>query len=372
MTVVKSNSKTKDLKKTILFFGGYDPEYPRNRILRNGLRKTGFDVSECRADIKSKIITRYPLLTKRFLGDNNKKNDLIFVPDFRHKDVPLAWLLSRITGKKLIFDPLVSRYMTRVLDREDAREGSLTSCHNRNIDRVSMKLADLVLSDTEAHGDFYSEEFGIDRKKIRTLYIGFDDEHFHINDDRPGSERFKILFYGSYLPLHGVDTIVKAAKLLADSPVSITMVGKGQTYSIARELARDIPCETISFRENVKSNQLCSLIGEHDLVLGIFGKTPKANIVIPNKIFQGSASGRPVITADTPAIREIFTAGRDIILVPAGNSEKLAGSIEMVRKDKDLRRTITSNGTDRVRSTFNPMKTAEKLLSILSETGISV
>ncbi len=46
----------------------------------------------------------------------------------------------------------------------------------------------------------------------------------------------------------------------------------------AEELARDIPDETIAFRKNVPSNQLCSLIAEHDLVLGIFGTTPKANI----------------------------------------------------------------------------------------------
>ncbi len=352
----------------VLFFGGYDREYPRNSILRKGLRRLGVHVSECSARMTSKVITRYPTLTAKYFGMKNKGN-VIFVPDFRHKDVPLAWLLARMTGKRLVFDPLVSRYATRVLDRADTEIGSLDSLHNRNIDRLSMRLPDLVLSDTDIHGSFYSEEFGIDRRKIRTLHLGFDDEVFNKTESVPGSDRFRVLFYGSYLPLHGVDVIVRAARLLARSPVSFTMVGGGQTYSAARELARGIPADTITFRENIDSSILGDVISDHHLVLGIFGTTPKAGMVIPNKVFQGMAAGRAVVTADTPAVREIFTHEKEIFLVPEGDPEKLAEAIERLRNDERLRADIARTGTDLVRSGYNPEQVAKRFLRSVLDNG---
>ena len=363
-----SERAAKGGKDKILFFGGYDREYPRNSILRKGLVRVGVEVPECSTGSKRKIITRYPVLMAGYFRIKNKGR-VIFVPDFRHKDVPLAWLLARLTGKKLVFDPLVSRYATRVLDRGDAKKGSLDSLHNRNIDRLSMRLPDLVLADTDAHGRYFNEEFGIDKRKISTLYIGFDDEEFQPIDQYPPADRFRILFYGSYLPLHGVDIIVRAARLLVGSPVSFTLIGSGQTYSLARELARDIPAGTLTFGENVPSGKLSGLIAEHHLVLGIFGTTPKVDMVIPNKVFQGMATGRAVITADTPAVREVFKGGTDIFLVPKGDPEKLAESIELLRTNETLRGDIARKGSELVKSTFNPEQVALRFLSLVRDAG---
>ncbi len=354
----------------IVFFGGYDPEYPRNSILRRGLAGKGVPVDQCVVDGKRKITTRYPALFARFIGRKNW-NRILFVPDFRHKDVPLAWFLARMTGRKLVFDPLVSRYETRVLDRGDVVAGSVNAWHNRNIDRVSMNLADLVLADTEAHADFYYRNFGIDRKKIKTLYIGFDDTLFIKTILPRKTGMFKVLFYGSYLPLHGIDTIVRAAWLLIEKPVSFTLIGTGQTYPRVRRLAEGLPPGKIKFQGNIETVKLNDLIGEHHIVLGIFGTTPKTGMVIPNKVYQAMAAGRPVITADTRAIKEIFTDGEDIITVSAGNPKALAAGIERIRGDEYLRVKITAKGTDLVRRLYNPGKVAERFIRILRESGLT-
>ncbi len=49
----------------------------------------------------------------------------------------------------------------------------------------------------------------------------------------------------------------------------------------------------------------------------------KAARVIPNKVFQALACARPVITADTPAARELLTDDVDALLVPPGDPEAL-------------------------------------------------
>ncbi len=355
-------------EKGIMFFGGYDPGYPRNSILRKGLERSGFPVASCRAGNKRKIITRYPILLARYLA-SRRKDKIIFVPDFRHKDVPLAWILAGLSGAKIVFDPLVSRYETRVMDRGDAGEGSLQSWHNRNIDRWSMRMSDLVLSDTQAHAGFYSREFGIDGNKIRTLHIGFDDDYFQESPPRLKDGMFKVLFYGSYLPLHGVETIIGAAEILRDSPVLFTMVGGGQTSGMAKDRSFCSGLRNVTFVDYVRLEDLQAMIAGSDVVLGVFGMTGKTGMVIPNKVFQAMAAGRAVISSGSPAIGELFTNRENIITVPAGDAVRLAEAVDNLRADDDLRQRVARNGCLLVRNGYSPERVAGRFLAILSEEG---
>ena len=75
------------------FFGAYDPAYPRNRILREGLVRAGHPVIEVRVR-ETRAFRRYPALATEF-AKHGVPADVLFVPEFRHKDVPLARALAR-------------------------------------------------------------------------------------------------------------------------------------------------------------------------------------------------------------------------------------------------------------------------------------
>ena len=353
----------------ILFFGGYDPSYPRNAIIRKGWRALGFPVAECRAGERLKVHFRYPALLARYARMRDS-SPILFVPEFRHKDVPLAWMIARCSGKRLVFDPLVSRYETRVLDRGDVLRGSPQSAHNRNVDAVSLRLADLVLADTQAHARFFAREFGIEPAKIRVLPVGFDEDLF-VEAPLPAARSvFEILFYGTYLPLHGVDTIVEAASLLRGSPVHFTLVGTGQTFASIEERVALLPEGLVDFRPPTPVEELPALIASADVVLGVFGGTPKAEMVVPNKLFQALAVGRPVITGDTPAVRELFQSGVHLLSVPPGDGCALAAEIERVRSDAPMRQRLARAGGSFTRGEFNSRRIAERLAAIFEEAGL--
>ena len=358
-----------DTGARIVFFGGYDPGYPRNSIIGKGLERLGVPVASCNAGKRRKIFTRYPILAARRLA-SRRGRDILFLPEFRHKDVPLAWILAKLSGGRVVFDPLVSRYETRVMDRGDAVDGSFQSRHNRNIDRMSMRLPDLLLSDTDAHARFYSREFGVDRGRIRVLHIGFDDDYFHQSPPRRADGIFRVLFYGSYLPLHGVDTIVGAAAILVGAPVSFTLVGGGQTFSDAKQRSSASGSQNTRFVDYVAPGELESMIAGSDIVLGIFGKTEKTQMVIPNKVFQAMAVGRAVISCESPAMGELFTDRENIITVPAGDSAGLAQAVESLRADAPLREKVARNGCSLVRNGYSPVSVARRFLDILVEEGI--
>ncbi len=345
----------------VCFFGGFETGYPRSDVLRKGLEKHGVSVRMCRTSPRKRGVVRAAVLAWKYIA-MKRPFDVIYVPEFRHKDVPLAWVLAKLTGKRLVFDPLVSRYDTKILDRADADEGSVQAWHNRNLDRISLRLPDIVLADTTCHADYYAEEFGVSSEKLRVLSVGFDEDVFDPDlypDARrranlPRSEPgYSVLFFGNYLPLHGVDTIVSAAERLSGIPeIHFDLIGRGQTFPKVEQFVRSRGLANVRLLERIPMESLPITIIAADVCLGVFGRTEKAGRVVANKVYQAMAMGKPVITEDSPAIRELFAEPEEICLVPAGDPDALAGQIEALYRDPTRARRIGERAAQRVRAEF--------------------
>jgi glycosyltransferase involved in cell wall biosynthesis len=66
--------------------------------------------------------------------------------------------------------------------------------------------------------------------------------------------------------------------------------------------------------------------------------------VIPNKAYQALACGTPLVTADTPAARELLADERDALLVPPGDPAALAAAVKRLAADADLAEHLSSGG----------------------------
>ena len=86
---------------TVCYFGIYNPTHTRNRLNIKGLRQNGVTVLEC--NVRDRSWKKYWLLTKKYWSIR-KLCDVIIVGFPGHPIMPLAWLLGRLTGKKIIFD----------------------------------------------------------------------------------------------------------------------------------------------------------------------------------------------------------------------------------------------------------------------------
>jgi hypothetical protein len=74
-------------------------------------------------------------------------------------------------------------------------------------------------------------------------------------------------------------------------------------------------------------------LSRHHVCLGIFGTTDKASRVLPNKIYQGMATGCAIVSGATAAQARVF--GSAAILVPPGEARPLADVLRDLSKDRD-------------------------------------
>jgi len=325
----------------VCYFGHYDPNYSRNRVILKALKRAGADIVEVRD--YSQGLHRWLRL---FMSGLTARFDIIFVGFPGHTDVPLGWLIACLKRSPLVFDAFLSLYDTAVFDRRTVPPNSLRAKRLFLTDKLACLLAKIVLLDTEAHIRYFVDTFKLPAVKFRRIWVGTDDEVMFPRGEPPSDENFTVFFYGSYIPLHGAEYIVKAAHILEErkGKILFVMVGSGQTFPEIKRLAEDLEVRSVRFVGRVPYEQLPEMMSRSHVCLGIFGTTPKASRVIPNKVFDALAVGRPVVTADTPAVREEFTHGENIWLVPAGDEKALAEAIITLKNDKPLCQRLAANG----------------------------
>jgi glycosyltransferase involved in cell wall biosynthesis len=332
----------------VLFWGTYDTGKPRTRILRQGLLSAGVRVRECHAAVwegvedKSQVrgplrrvrlalrwLASYPGLAWRFLRAARPDCVLVGFPGVL--DVIVVSPLAALRRVPVVWDMFMSLYDTAVLDRGMIGNGTFLARILRGLEVFAVRRAGLVFLDTEAHARRIEGLYGLPPNRCPAVWVGAEVERFRLDAaprERPCGAPVRVLFYGQFIPLHGVGTIVEAARLTRGDPVSWTLVGRGQEAAAVRRMLGETPLPALRWVDWVEYDRLRQWIAEADVCLGIFGTSDKAASVIPNKVFQILAAGRPLITRDSPAIREILDhAPPCTYLVRPGDAEDLAAAV---------------------------------------------
>ena len=93
--------------------------------------------------------------------------------------------------------------------------------------------------------------------------------------------------------------------------------------------------------------------------------------MIPNKVFQALACATPLVTADTPAARELLVDGESALLVPPGDAQALADALRRLASDDALRARIAAGGLAAYRRHASEDVLGRRWLSILERARLS-
>jgi len=341
----------------ICFFGDYDSNYARNRVLLSGLRLNGVEILECNFHNESKIKKYYYLTIKYFKIKNRSDILLVGYSDDRWI-VVLAWLLS--WGKFLVWDAFYSLYDSWVFDRKYVLQKSWKAKYYWFQDWLACRIVNLIILDTNEHIKYFADEFKIKKNKFCRALIG--SENFS-SCKKKTENKFIVHFHGKFIPLQGTKYIIEAAKILEkNNDIIFRMVGKGQFYERDKAYAQILGLKNLFFMDFVPFNDIIDLVSEGDICLGIFGETQKNQRVIPNKVYEGIALGKPVVSADSPAIREIFQDRENILLCRAADPDDLAKKILELKNDNILREKIARGGLELYKNKATPQIIGKELI----------
>lgn len=334
--------------RRVVVWGTCDTSKPRVRILLQGLRDNGIEVIECRREVwqgiqdKSQVkgawrwlgllasmFLAYPVLLLRYLRLARHDCVLVCYPAFVDVAIirPFAWMRST----PVVMDWFLSAYDTVVLDRKLLAPRSIAARLLHGLEWLSVRAADRLFMDTHAHAARMETLFGLAGKSCGAVWVGVETDHFESSRTHPSASspaEARVLFYGQFIPLHGIDTIVRAAALLRDQPIHWLIVGSGQQQEAVDALIAGLDLPHVQRIAWVDYDQLPRLIEDADICLGIFGESEKAASVVPNKVFQILACARPLITRDSPAIRELVKSGDPAVqLIGANDPRALADAV---------------------------------------------
>lgn len=318
----------------ICYFGIYKHDYSRNKLFISGLKANGVEVLECRSD-KTGLSKYFDLIRKHKIIEGKYDAMIVGYPGFQ--SVILAKFLTR---KPIIFNAFVSLYDSMVCDRKLVGPHSFKALYYWLLDKISLSFSDISIFDTNEHIKYISEEFNIKTNKLRRVFVGADNKIFYPRVIQNSTNAFKVIFCGHFIPLHGLEYIIGAAKILENHrDIQFQIIGDGQEKSRIVKLKESLGLNNIYFEGNTSLFHLAEKISEADVCLGIFGNTNKAKRVIPNKVFEYVAMNKPVITADTSAIRELFS-DNELFLTTLSSPESIAENILKVRSNKENAATV--------------------------------
>jgi len=338
----------------ICYFGTYRAAYSRNRIMIEGLRRAGVEVVEChehlwysiedRVKVASggwrtltfwrRVLGTYWRLLQRYYQVNDY--DVLVVGYPGVLDVYLARLLAWLSGKPLVWDVFMSVYLIAI-ERQLQQRSALGVKILFVLEWLALRLPNVLIQDTADYVAWFTRTYGLNPERFRLVPTGADERIFKPVELPVAGDVFTVLYYGTFIPNHGVLHVMEAARLLQlETGIRFELIGQGPDREAAQAFALAHGLTNVTFVDWLEQSLLVNRIAAVDVCLGAFGNTPQSLMTVQNKIYECMAMGKPVITGDSPAVRQTLTDRKNVYLVPRMDGDAIAQAILALRSAPSL------------------------------------
>ena len=359
MSMPTERHRAETTSKVVCHFGAFpvSQAYSHNLCVARALEAAGWKVLSCRLDDDASASDRVRSLRSpiqlvrtvaRRVGNwgrlwrrhrKARGYDVLLVGYPAHLEIFLGAALARWRRRPVVMDAFIGLYDTVVRDRRLLSPRHPLARLLWRMEWLALHLADGVMVDTDEHARGFASDFGIPADHVFAVPVGVDERVWRRLPLPPEGDAFRVALWSTFIPLHGMEYVAKAAKIVGGTglPVRFEVVGDGQTADrFAAALAELAPDNVLWRRGFFEMEEIVALAGRSHCCLGIMGTSEKAARVVPYKVYQALAAGRPVITADTAAVRGVLVDGESALLVSPGDAQGLAKAIVQLAGDRHL------------------------------------
>jgi glycosyltransferase involved in cell wall biosynthesis len=283
-----------------------------------------------------------------------------------------AWV-GRLLGKRILVDFYISQHDTIVNDRNIVGKNSVRATLLLLKDKLFMKVAHKVIFLNRSEAEYYQRVAGVTLEEAKVavipLCVDYRKEAFFSNRIEDGS--FDICWWGTYIPLHGLEILIRAFSFIDNKEIRLHIFGDSDEKAVAyAELV-----ERLGLAGRVQINNGLSfssgtlgpfLSARCDIAIGNFGASEKAKTVLVNKVVDALSLGIPCLTMRTQATVELFPLEEGLIFADP-HPETIAEKIERCFYDRSVLAAIGKAGKRKYLECFSPDVFRANLLALLNE-----
>lgn len=322
-------------EKRVLFITTKNIDYIRNTQELRLLNENASNVDVVYSS-KNNYIGRIIEIWIKIICKNLKNIDVAFIGFAPQLILPFfKW---KFGNKVIIIDFFISVYDTLINDRKKFKDKGIIAklCHY--IDSITLKWSSHVITDTNADARYFIEEFQSDNSKFETLYLEADKSIYYPREQHKREDlkdKFVVLYFGSILPLQGVDVVLDAVKLLKNEKnIFFQIIGP-----IPKKYSKPVQ-ENVEYIDWLSQEELAEHIANADLCLaGHFnGEIDKAKRTIPGKAYIYESMGKTMILGSGTANHEMFNKdNKKHYFVSMSNEKQIVELIFQVAQKYDYR-----------------------------------
>ena len=244
--------------------------------------------------------------------------------------------------------PLVNSQITRSLPKAD------NWSVQHFISALNFRFSKIILSNSYAG----LETHGVTGKKGQVIYNGVDLNRFSnltevevVRQKFGLKTRFAVIMVASFSNHKDFNTFLEVAKLTGSQRNDVTFiaVGDGPTLEGLRQKARDEAITNMIFTG--RTGDVESLVNVADIGILLSNKSEHGE-GISNSIIEYMALGKAVIANDAGGTKEIVKNGENAYLVENNNIEEIAGLVENLLNDEELRLKMGASGKNLIFGQF--------------------
>ncbi|MDZ7816379.1 MAG: glycosyltransferase family 4 protein [Planctomycetota bacterium] len=220
------------------------------------------------------------------------------------------------------------------------------------------------------------DSYGIPKDKIDVVPNGIDTEKFSgafnregIRKDLGWQGKFVVLYIGTHGMAHALDKVLLSAKELAGKrDIHFAFVGDGAERKNLERQASELGLDNVQFFGMMPREEVPNIYAACDAGIVSLRKTELFQHVLPSKIFEFLAMGKPIVLSVDGEARRIAEASGAGFFVEPEDYKAMARKIQQLHDRRDSLNAIGEKGRKYVLANFDRSALAHDYLHILDKT----
>lgn len=183
--------------------------------------------------------------------------------------------------------------------------------------------------------------------------------------------KFVISYVGTHGMAHGLKTLLNAAKVLRNrKDIIFLLIGDGAEKNELKKIKKELSLDNVLMLPQLPKDKMPMVLDASDISIVHLKRDKAFEKVIPSKLFESMAMGKPVILGVKGEAAKIINQSRSGVCIEPENHLQMANAILALKRDVAGYRKMSNAGMNYVRCNYDRRKLAQDYLNVLSKLVI--